>query len=81
MLFFKKRKYFKIIKEAEDLHAQGKLEESKNKYIEAFEDIIHIRDYIKKNKFEKRQLNQYLKYYGFLTVKKITEGGLFDAFI
>ena len=46
MLFFKKRKYFKIIKEAEDLHAQGKLEESKNKYIEAFEDIIHIRDYI-----------------------------------
>ena len=46
MLFFKKRKYYKIIKEAEDLHSEGKLEASRDKYLQAFEDIINIRDYI-----------------------------------
>ena len=46
MLFFKKRKYFNIIKEAEKLREEGKLNDAVNKYNEAFKDIINVRDYI-----------------------------------
>lgn len=40
-----------------------------------------LRDYIKKNEFRKGTFSAYIKLYGFQTLKKITEGGLLDAFI
>ena len=46
MLLFKKRKYFKIVAEAEKLREDGKLQEAIDKYNEAFKDIINVRDYI-----------------------------------
>lgn len=46
MIFFKKRKYFKIVNEAEKLREDGKLKEAVDKYNEAFKDIINVRDYI-----------------------------------
>ena len=40
-----------------------------------------LRDYIKKNGFSKGLFSKYIQFYGFQTLKKITEGGLLDAFI
>lgn len=38
-------------------------------------------DYIKENGLSKQQFSEYISLYGFNTLKKITEGGLLDAFI
>jgi len=46
LAFFKKRKYKEIIKVAEELRSQRKLEEASLKYLEAFNIIININDYI-----------------------------------
>ena len=40
-----------------------------------------LRDYIKKNSLSKYQFSQCGKYYGPQTFKKLTEGGIIDAFI
>ena len=44
-LFGKKKKYFKKIEIAESLRKEGKLEEAINAYLDAFEDIINVKDY------------------------------------
>ena len=44
-LFGKKKKYFKKIEIAENLRKEGKLEEAINAYLDAFEDIINVKDY------------------------------------
>ncbi len=40
-----------------------------------------ITNYIKSNHLSKQQFSEYIPLYGFETLKKITEGGLLDAFV
>lgn len=63
---------YKILQFLDSFHWMGKDDIKKNKEL--------LLKYIKDNSFSKFQFNKYIKLYGFETIKKLTEGGLLDAF-
>lgn len=63
---------YKILQFLDSFHWMSNDDIKKNKEL--------LLNYIKDNAFSKSQFNEYIKLYGFETVKKLTESGLLDAF-
>lgn len=65
-------KNFKILQFLDSFHWMNENDIKVNKKL--------LTDYIQKNHFTKNLLNEYIRLYGFNTIKMIIEGGLIDAF-